>query len=66
MGDEVEWDGDKCIVTYINIDIDTSEVKDYDLMMYDGSVIDHVKECRFVKTGKHYDIASILEAMRTA
>ena len=66
VGDEVEWDGDKCIVTYINIDIDTSEVKDYDLMMYDGSVIDHVKECRFVKTGKHYDIASILEAMRTA
>lgn len=64
VGDEVNWDGDNYIVTYINIDIDTSEVKDYDLMMWDGSVVDHVKKCSFVKTGKRYDIDKILEEMR--
>ena len=65
VGDEVEWDGDKYVVTYLNYDIETSEITDYDLLAYDGSVVDHVKKCAFTKTGKHYDIASILEAMRT-
>ena len=65
VGDEVEWDGDKYVVTYLNYDIETSEITDYDLLAYDGSVADHVKKCTFTKTGKHYDIASILEAMRT-
>jgi hypothetical protein len=65
VGDEVEWDGDKYVVTYLNYDIETSEITDYDLLAYDGSVVDHVKKCTFTKTGKHYDIASILEAMRT-
>ena len=64
VGDEVEWDGDKYVVTYLNYDIETSEITDYDLLAYDGSVIDHVKKCAFTKTGKHYDIQSILEAMR--
>ena len=64
VGDEVEWDGDKYVVTYLNYDIETSEITDYDLLAYDGSVVDHVKKCAFTKTGKHYDIASILEAMR--
>ena len=64
VGDEVEWDGDKYVVTYLNYDIETSEITDYDLLAYDGSVVDHVKKCTFTKTGKHYDIASILEAMR--
>ena len=64
VGDEVEWDGDKYVVTYLNYNIETSEITDYDLLAYDGSVIDHVKKCTFTKTGKHYDIASILEAMR--
>ena len=64
VGDEVNWDGDNYIVTYINIDIDTSEVKDYDLMMWDGSVVDHVKKCSFVKTDRHFDIDKILEAMK--
>ena len=64
VGDEVEWDGDKYVVTYLNYDIETSKITDYDLLAYDGSVIDHVKKCTFTKTGKHYDIASILEAMR--
>jgi glutamine cyclotransferase len=65
VGDEVEWDGDKYVVTYLNYNIETSEITDYDLLAYDGSVVDHVKKCAFTKTGKHYDIASILEAMRT-
>ena len=64
VGDEVEWDGDKYVVTYLNYNIETSEITDYDLLAYDGSVVDHVKKCTFTKTGKHYDIASILEAMR--
>lgn len=64
VGDEVEWDGDKYVVTYLNYDIETSEITDYDLLAYDGSVVDHVKKRAFTKTGKHYDIASILEAMR--
>ena len=64
VGDEVEWDGDKYVVTYLNYDIETSEITDYDLLAYDGSVVDHVKKCTFTKTGKRYDIASILEAMR--
>ena len=64
VGDEVEWTGDKYVVTYLNYDIETSEITDYDLLAYDGSVVDHVKKCAFTKTGKHYDIASILEAMR--
>jgi len=64
VGDEVEWTGDKYIVTYINYDIDTSEITDYDLLGDDGSVADHVKKCSFTKTGRHFDIASILEAMK--
>ena len=56
VGDEVEWTGDK--------NIDTSEITDYDLLGEDGSVADHVKKCAFVKTGRHFDIASILEDMR--
>jgi hypothetical protein len=64
VGDEVEWAGDKYVVTYLNYDIETSEITDYDLLAYDGSVVDHVKKCAFTKTGKHYDIQSILEAMR--
>ena len=64
VGDEVEWTGDKYIVTYINYDIDTSEITDYDLLAYDGSVADHVKKCVFTKTGRHFDINKILEAMK--
>lgn len=64
VGDEVEWNGDKYVVTYLNYNFETSEIADYDLLAYDGSVVDHVKKCVFTKTGKHYDIQSILEAMR--
>lgn len=65
IGDEVEWDGDKYIVTYRNMDINTGVIQDYDLMMWDGSVVDHVKKCSFVKTGNHYDISSILKEMQS-
>ena len=65
VGDEVVWTGDKYIVTYINYDIETSETTDYDLLGDDGSVADHVKKCSFSKTGRHFDIASILEGMQT-
>lgn len=64
VGDEVEWTGDKYIVTYINYNIETSEITDYDLLGDDGSVADHVKKCSFVKTGRHFDIDKILEEMR--
>lgn len=64
IGDEVKWNGDKYIVTYRNIDINTGVIKDYDLMMWNGSVVNHVKKCSFVKTGNHYDIASILKEMK--
>jgi hypothetical protein len=73
VGDEVLWDGEKHIVTYINRDIDAVkfnngdmdlvEVKDYDLMSEDGSVIDHVSKHCLTKTGRHFDIKGILEAI---
>lgn len=65
IGDEVKWNGDKCIVTYRNMDINTGVVQDYDLMMWDGSVADHVKKCCFAKTGNRYDISSILKEMQS-
>ena len=64
IGDEVEWNGDKYIVTYRNIDINMGVIQDYDLLGDDGSVVDHVKKCSFTKTGRHFDIQSILEEMR--
>ena len=62
IGDEVEWDGDKYIVTYRNTNMGV--IQDYDLMSRYGSVVDHVKRCSFVKTGRHFDIAKILEEMK--
>lgn len=63
VGDEVLWDGEKHIVTRINRDVDLVEVKDYDLMSEYGSAIDHVSKYAFTKTGRHFDIKGILEAM---
>ena len=64
VGDEVEWDGDKYIVTYLNKGINTGEIQDYDVMGADGSVMGYVSKCAITKTGRHFDIASILEEMR--
>ena len=64
IGDEVKWNGDKYIVTFRNIDINMGVIQDYDLLGDDGSVVDHVKKCSFTKTGRHFDIQSILEEMR--
>ena len=62
IGDEVEWNGDKYIVTYRNTSMGV--IQDYDMLAYDGSVADHVKKCSFIKTGRHFDIASILKEMQ--
>ena len=62
VGDEVEWDGDCFIVTKIfqphNMKEQCDGIDD------DGSVYHDILMEDLKKTGKHYDIASILEAMR--
>lgn len=58
VGDEVEdSDGDKTIVTNIHGNL-------FDGLCSDGSVMSDLFLDDNHKTGKHYDIASILEAMR--
>ena len=58
VGDEVEdSDGDKTIVTNIHGNL-------FDGLCSDGSVMSDLFLDDNRKTGKHYDIASILEAMR--
>lgn len=63
VGDEVDWDGDCFIVTKIfqprNMKEQCDGIDD------DGSVYHDILMEDLKKTGKHYDIASILEAMRT-
>ena len=63
VGDEVEWDGDCFIVTKIfqprNMKEQCDGIDD------DGSAYHDILMEDLKKTGKHYDIASILEAMRT-
>ena len=62
VGDEVNWDGDCFIVTKIfqprNMKEQCDGIDD------DGSVYHDILMEDLKKTGKHYDIASILEAMR--
>ena len=62
VGDEVDWDGDCFIVTKIfqprNMKEQCDGIDD------DGSVYHDILMEDLKKTGKHYDIASILEAMR--
>ena len=62
VGDEVEWDGDCFIVTKIfqprNMKEQCDGIDD------DGSVYHDILMEDITKTGKHYDIQSILEAMR--
>lgn len=63
VGDEVEWDGDCFIVTKIfqprNMKEQCDGIDD------DGSAYHDILMEDLKKTGKHYDIQSILEAMRT-
>ena len=63
VGDEVDWDGDCFIVTKIfqprNMKEQCDGIDD------DGSAYHDILMEDLKKTGKHYDIASILEAMRT-
>ena len=62
VGDEVNWDGDCFIVTKIfqprNMKEQCDGIDD------DGSVYHDILMEDLKKTGKHYDIASILEAIR--
>jgi len=62
VGDEVDWDGDCFIVTKIfqprNMKEQCDGIDD------DGSVYHDILMEDLKKTGKHYDIQSILEAMR--
>ena len=62
VGDEVNWDGDCFIVTKIfqprNMKEQCDGIDD-DGSVYHGILMEDLK-----KTGKHYDIQSILEAMR--
>ena len=62
VGDEVNWDGDCFIVTKIFQPRNMKEQGDG--IDDDGSVYHDILMEDLKKTGKHYDIASILEAMR--
>ena len=64
VGDEVVWADTKCAVVFINRDIETSKVIDYDLLADDGSVAENISSDRFRKTGRHFDIDKILEEMK--
>lgn len=57
VGDIVDVYGNLGVVTY-------TYDNGFNVMMYDGSA-GYWKQENLKKTGKHYDIASILEAMRT-
>ena len=63
VGDEVNWDGDCFIVTKIfqprNMKEQCDGIDD------DGSAYHDILMEDLKKTGKHYDIASILEAMKS-
>jgi hypothetical protein len=61
VGDEVDWDGDCFVVTRIYQPLVDKRCNG---IAKDGSVYMDVVYDRLTKTGKHYDIASILEAMR--
>ena len=62
VGDEVDWNGDCFVVTRIYQPLVDKRCNG---IAKDGSVYMDVVYDRLTKTGKHYDIASILEAMRT-
>lgn len=61
VGDEVEWNGDCFIVTRIYQPLIDKRCNG---IAKDGSVYMDVVYDRLTKTGRHFDIASILEAMR--
>lgn len=62
VGDEVNWLGDCFIVTRIYQPLIDKRCNG---IAKDGSVYMDVVCDRLTKTGRHFDIASILEAMRT-
>ena len=59
VGDEVDVYGNKGIVTYMHEKEDV-----YCVMMRDGSASMNWKKYDIVKTGRHFDIKGLLEAMK--
>lgn len=62
VGDEVDWSGDKFIVTRIFQPYDKAE--ECDGVDMDGCTYHDVLISGLTKTGRHFDIASMLEDMR--
>ena len=62
VGDEVDWDGDCFVVTRIYQPLIDKRCNG---IAKDGSVYMDVVYDRLTKTGRHFDIASILEAMKS-
>ena len=61
VGDEVEWNGDRYVVTYIDVDEAYVDVIDCSC----GSVCDRLAIKSITKTGRHFpEIAAVLEKMR--
>ena len=61
VGDEVEWNGDRYVVTYIDVDETYVDVIDCSC----GSVCDRLAIKGITKTGRHFpEIASVLQKMR--
>lgn len=59
VGDEIISDGGKGVVTCVNSNT-------CDVIWFDGSVSEDFEEEFFRKTGRHYDIKSILEQLKGA
>lgn len=59
VGDEIINEGDKGVVTRINLDT-------CDVIWFDGSVNEEYEKNFLRKTGRHYDIDSILEQLKGA
>ena len=61
VGDEVDWNGDRYVVTYIDVDETYVDVIDCSC----GSVCDRLAIKGITKTGRHFpEIATVLEKMR--
>ena len=59
VGDEIINEGDKGVVTCVNRDV-------CDVIWFDGSVNEAFEKRNLRKTGRHYDIDSILEQLKGA
>ena len=60
IGDEVRVDNQNCVVLMLDA------AGDYCLLREDGNIYPSMRKNRMTKTGRHYDITSILTQMRGA